>query len=498
MTQKLRFLLFVLAFIEGGGVMCVELCGAKLLSPYFGTSIYVWAAVLGITLAALMVGYFAGGFISSRNQHPKVFCWLMLIAGCLVILIPAICEFILPFTINLSLGAGAIASLFCFLFFPLALFGAVSPLIINALTQNAKDSGKSSGNVYAVSTLGGITATFLVGFYTLPTFGITITLYAYGFLIVFAALLMFIAIRGFKLHILVLVGIAFAGFNFKNQENEQIIYESDGILGNIKVVDRQFFDGKIYRELMVNNISQTMMHKENHNLTLWPYADILTYNMRSYSAGKEALLLGLGGGTLYKQLKSNSMNADVVEIDARIERLAKKYFFVEDDLNVVIDDARHFIRTTEKKYDVIIYDLYNSETPPVHLMTNEAFLEIKEHLNPSGLLIINFYGFVYGAKGKAARSLYKTLLHQQYDVKLIATPGEEKNRNLLFFCGKNKLTATAPVIHHLIPADVLNFDDAVLLTDDKPILEHLYLEAALQWRKDYNEMNAKQFLDKKQ
>ena len=35
------------------------------------------------------------------------------------------------------------------------------------------------------------------------------------------------------------------------------------------------------------------------------------------------------------------------------------------------------------------------------------------------------------------------------------------------------------------------FEDAVLLTDNQPILEHIYLEAALQWRKDYNEVNAK-------
>ena len=40
----------------------------------------------------------------------------------------------------------------------------------------------------------------------------------------------------------------------------------------------------------------------------------------------------------------------------------------------------------------------------------------------------------------------------------------------------------------------MNFNDALLLTDNKPVLEHIYLEAALQWRKDYNELNAKNFL----
>ncbi len=45
MDETIKRLILLLAFIEGGGVMHLELCGAKILSPYFGTSIYVWAAV---------------------------------------------------------------------------------------------------------------------------------------------------------------------------------------------------------------------------------------------------------------------------------------------------------------------------------------------------------------------------------------------------------------------------------------------------------------------
>ncbi|MBK6986726.1 MAG: hypothetical protein IPH32_19195 [Bacteroidetes bacterium] len=44
---------FVLSFIEGGAVMATELLGAKMLAPYFGSSLYVWATVLAITLGGL-------------------------------------------------------------------------------------------------------------------------------------------------------------------------------------------------------------------------------------------------------------------------------------------------------------------------------------------------------------------------------------------------------------------------------------------------------------
>ena len=502
MNKTLKRLIFILAFVEGGAVMCVELCSAKILSPYFGTSIYVWASVLGITLTALMSGYYLGGFISSKNHKKSIIFWIMLVAGFFVSITPIISDFVLPITINLNLLAGTVISLLCFLFIPLLLFGATSPLIINLLTNEAKDSGKSSGTVYAVSTLGGIITTFAVGFYTLPQFGITATLYGYGILVVFTSLVLFFYTKTFKYTAALLVLLSMFSFKFHHRfDHREVIYQSEGILGEIKVVDRNLINYRtnsyeMYRELMVNNISQTMMNKQNSEKSYWDYVDILTYNINSYASGQKTLLLGLGGGTLYKQLEKTNLNIDVVEIDQRIEEIAKKYFYINQNINVVIDDARHYINTTQKKYDIIIYDLYHSETPPIHLMTKEAFAEIKNRLNKNGILVVNFYGFIKENKGRSARSIYKTLLHENYDVRLFATPGAEENRNLLFICGKDVLKAKSEIINTLLYEMDINFDDALVLEDDKPILEHIYLEAALIWRKDYNEVNAKYFLQK--
>lgn len=494
MKKSLSILFFSLAFVEGGAVMCVELCSAKILSPYFGTSIYVWAAVLGITLTALTTGYYFGGYLSFKKSDTKVVAWLMLLGGLLLTLTPIISGFILPITINFSLITGTIVSLMCFLFLPLVMFGAVSPMLINLLTSQAKESGKNSGTVYAVSTLGGIFSTFLVGFYLLPNFGITITLYGYGVLIVASAVVLFVSSKNVDIKVVIVAVFALISLNFSNHKTPGVIVESEGILGNIKVMDRQYPNGKVYRELMVNNISQTIMDINNPNESLWSYVDVLMYNINNYSNGNKVLLLGMGGGTVYKQLISNAYEVDIVEIDARIEKLAKEYFYIEQDVEVIIDDARHYIRTTDKKYDVIIYDLYHSETPPVHLMTKEAFADIQQQLNENGMLVVNFYGFISGSKGRAARSLYTTLKHTNFDVRLIATDGEEHQRNLLFMCGKNELIANQPIVHKLIDENDIDFDDTLLLTDDKPVLEHIYLEAALQWRKDYNELNAKNFL----
>ena len=474
--------------------MCLELCSAKMLSPFFGTSIYVWAAVLGITLTALMSGYYLGGYISAKYQHAKTIFWLMLAGGTLLTLTPIISSFLLPITIHLNLLLGSILSLLGFMFIPLFLFGSLSPLIINYLTHQAKDSGKSSGTVYAISTLGGIITTFLVGFYTLPEYGITSTLYAYGILVMAVATYSFIHNRTFKTPVAIVIILAALSANFHDRfHGVNTLYTSDGILGQIKVIERPHFDEKtqqtkVYRELLVNNISQTIMDINRPDESYWDYVDILMNNINAYKKGNQTLLLGLGGGTLFRQLQKQELEVEVVEIDARIETLAKDFFYIDPSTEVVIDDARHYLNTNHKKYDIIIYDLYHSETPPVHLMTQEAFTEIKSILNPNGLLIINFYGYITGDKGKGARSIYKTLAHCGYDTHLIATPGEESYRNLLFINSPTPLPA-ATANSACIQKSSLALTDAYLLSDDRLLLEHIYLEAALEWRKNYNEFN---------
>ena len=59
---------FLLSFIEGASVMAAELLGAKMLAPYFGSSLYVWASVLAITLGGLAVGYYVGGILSYKSK----------------------------------------------------------------------------------------------------------------------------------------------------------------------------------------------------------------------------------------------------------------------------------------------------------------------------------------------------------------------------------------------------------------------------------------------
>ncbi|MBR9919982.1 MAG: hypothetical protein GYB31_04025 [Bacteroidetes bacterium] len=179
MAYKPAYLL-LLSFFEGAAVMICELIGAKLLAPYFGTSLYVWAAALALTLGGLALGYFTGGQISRYTQKAKkgkgeqLLLLILFCAAALLGTMPYTSHWILEASIQLPLQWGAVLALGTFMLPPLFCLGMVSPLIIGLLTQQAKMAGNHAGKVYAISTFGGILATFVLGFYIIPEFGLKI------------------------------------------------------------------------------------------------------------------------------------------------------------------------------------------------------------------------------------------------------------------------------------------------------------------------------------
>lgn len=178
-----RYLYFTV-FIEGGAVMAVELISAKLIAPFFGTSLYVWAPVLAITLGGLATGYFLGGIISKKYPYVKVLFIIIAISAVLVAIMPHTSKLIMGYFTDLEratgsnwLRTGTTVSCIIFLLPPIACFGMVTPLTIRLVTTELEKVGKAAGTVYAISTFGGIITTFLFGFYMIPFVGLKMSSY---------------------------------------------------------------------------------------------------------------------------------------------------------------------------------------------------------------------------------------------------------------------------------------------------------------------------------
>ena len=66
-ARRNKFLLEITVFICGALVMIFEIIGSRIVSPYIGTSTYVWTSLIGVILAALSLGYWLGGKTADRK-----------------------------------------------------------------------------------------------------------------------------------------------------------------------------------------------------------------------------------------------------------------------------------------------------------------------------------------------------------------------------------------------------------------------------------------------
>ena len=511
--------LLAVAFIEGAAVMVMELLGAKITAPYYGASLYVWASVLAVTLAALALGYFAGGFLSRRFPGELAIFVILFAAGLLTALSPLIAPTVFLVTDFLGVRAGSLASVLVYLLPPVACLGMVSPLVTQAISRDRDGAGQSAGTVYGISTVGGILATFLAGFYLIPELGVRLTALLAGGLLGAVAIAWCVS-RGNPR--LVLAGCLLAGLPVVLQpaptenDNARVVYTSSGILGQWTILDygpwKEKGKGPVERRLLLNGIDQTITQVGSEPVSVWAYAHKIAAYASMKPEGSKALLLGMGGGSIAHGLVVLGMDLDIVELDERIRYITEKYFAYDRTASrLYIDDARHYIRNTGKKYDLVVIDMVIGEVQPTHVFSLEGFADLKRILNDDALVIINYQGKL-DTDGISAgpRSIYRTLeaagFHVSYhtlnnqwdpaeDIFFVASLQPQDYRTLMRDLRYNKWVPYANFAYdNMIREDGPRLDGAVLLTDDRPKLELLNAANILAWRKHKIEQHTRQMI----
>lgn len=101
---------------------------------------------------------------------------------------------------------------------------------------------------------------------------------------------------------------------------------------------------------------------------------------------KKVLVLGVGGGTVFRMFPESKITG--VDIDTEILHIAKKYFGLLS-ATLIHKDARVF--DTDKKFDLVIVDLYIGNDVP-GFVTQKPFLTgILGMVAPSGRMVLNYY-----------------------------------------------------------------------------------------------------------
>jgi hypothetical protein len=160
-------LTYAIAFWSGFFVMGVELLGGRLLAPNFGSSIYVWGAIITVFMLALSLGYLAGGRWSLR--HPSLARLSQLLLAAALTALPVLWLSRAPLE-SLAIAVpdprfGSLAAAMMLFFVPTFLSGMVSPYCVRLIVEGTETSGRRAGQLFFVSTFGSAAGTILTSFY---------------------------------------------------------------------------------------------------------------------------------------------------------------------------------------------------------------------------------------------------------------------------------------------------------------------------------------------
>jgi spermidine synthase len=195
--------------------------------------------------------------------------------------------------------------------------------------------------------------------------------------------------------------------------------------GNVKVlsIETQYNSVRIFNSLdpltdrpvkvmAINLQSSSVMFHDSDELVL-EYTKF--FDLAEHFRPEFANCLMLGGAA-YSYPKAflveyPEANIDVVEIDPTLTELAKEHFRLAESprLSIYHLDARIFLNQTDKTYDVVFGDVFNSVfSIPFHLTTRECVQRIHDILNDDGIVVMNLVSAVEGDRGKFLRAEYAT------------------------------------------------------------------------------------------
>ncbi len=442
----------ITVFVCGALVMIYEIIGSRLLSPYIGSSTYVWTSLIGVILAALSLGYWLGGRIADERPDIKILAFVIFAAGGLVSLMILLNDLILATIAQSSLILEFKAVFAAVLLFAPAsvLLGFVTPYAVKLKMAAIEDAGKVVGRLYALSTIGSIFGTFAAGFFLIPFVGSVKTLYIVGgSLILLSLLLAPFAINKFNIAVLI---IFLLGISVNEAKNYFLasVYEFHDI------------DTK-YSRVSVFKTTEKKTGKEIRALSTDPYfiqsgmfldSDELVFDYARYyhlikhfnPDFQNALMIGGAGYSFPKDFLRKYPNAkiDVVEIDPQMTEIARKYFRLKDDqrMRIFHEDGRIFLNQAEaNKYDAVLMDAFGSLfSVPFQLTTIEAVGEIDRVLTDDGVVIFNLGAAIKGDMSRflqAEIATYKKVFPHVFIFKVNADYTDTQWQNLIIVAVKS-------------------------------------------------------------
>jgi spermidine synthase len=520
-------------FVCGGVLLGVEIAASRVLAPFFGNSLFVWGALIGVVLAGLSIGYWAGGALADRLPAPRLLVAVIGVAALAVLAVPLVDEPVLEAVVAWDPGPrlNPLAAAVFLFGAPSVLLAAVTPIAVRLRARSLARLGRTAGRLFSISTAGSIAGTFATAFFLIPELGTDQLLGLAATALFCAAALIALGERMLLALAAVLLAAGGSGaaavalapdtggtlsraasqnwsplYRLRGQESVldardpgaaiprpdlQLVHAEDTRYHRLSVVE-----DADSRYLRFDSSLQSAMYLDDPYRTRFRYTDFFHLGVAYNPGAEDVLFIGLGAGSSEKRMWRDfpELRLEVVELDPVVVDVAHRYFEVprgDPRLRIETGDGRGYLAQEDRRWDVIVIDAFFADAIPFHLVTTE-FLELaRSRLAPGGVIVTNAIGAIQGPGSRLFRSIYKTyrsafptvLVHP---VVLAGDGGDETFRNLILVATEQaapqqsflasrweRIRADAPTAPDLREA-ILDRHDAVIPTNDVPVLTDDY------------------------
>jgi spermidine synthase len=406
-----------LVFITSAAVLILEILAGRVLAPYLGVSLEVFTGIIGVILAGISVGAWAGGRAADRGKPKRLVGPLLVAGGLTAMAAPLVVDLVGPAA---STGALSIVGLTLIGFFaPAAILSAIPPIVVKVRLASLEETGSVVGSYSAIGTAGALFGTFVTGFILIAAFPTRPIVIVVGVLLVVLGVVLWVSrstlVGVASIGAVTLLGWLLVVFEGPCQYETtyhcaDVVTDPDRPSGRLLILDRGH---NSYVDL------EDPTHLEFRYIRVM--VDLIDVEM---PAGPiDVLSIGGGGFTVpgYLDATRPGTNHVVLEIDSSLVDIGRADLGFEDEAVVVIDDARRSIDGVPAgSVDVVIGDAFSGLTVPWHLTTVEFVETIAEKLAPEGLYTINV---IDRAEAQFARAKAATLDHVFEHVAVFAPPG---------------------------------------------------------------------------
>ena len=491
---------YVVIGLSGFTALGTQVVWTRLISLLFGGTVYTFSIILAVFLIGLGIGSAAGSFLAQQVRRPGVALgWTQLL---LVFAIPAGAFMIsreLPFwylnpefydVITLRYGHDLMRATVAMLF-ATCLWGASFPLALAATARPEQDPGDLVGRVYAANTVGAILGSAMFSMYMIPAFGTYQSQQRLTLLAGLAAASMFVSDRltssgraelqpaevsreSAYVSLLARAG-GWVGIARLAGPAAVVLWLTFMLVGWVAPVpDGLVAYGRFVEDWDAVSAYHYVGEGMNSSVAVsdWPEDNIRSFHVGGkvvastrrvdmrvqrmlghlpamFQGGpKSVLVVGFGAGvTAGSFVVHDEVERIVVcEIEPLVPQAAaawlgpENYDIIEDPrTELIFDDARHFIATTDETFDVITSD-------PIHpwvsgsaaLYSAEYYELVKQRLNPGG--VVAQWLPLYETSEEAVKSSLATFLEafpngtvwnsdifgDGYDVVMVGWVGEMK------------------------------------------------------------------------